>query len=175
MWMKLFHYCLELVWINLIDFFSRRYIITMYQMDVSCTSAFFWSSARGSFSCSRLRGTQEARVNTGCNCGPWPRSVARALGVQSGENWETTTGSVSNHLEPRRCHTKPVPRFFYPHEVWWFVSATPHEDSTQHAQYKDDSTPTWHWTRHAQASCSSSSYHAAGLCAALSGRCTAVV
>ena len=56
-------------------------------MNFFWTSAFFALPPAGLFSCSRSRGTQEARVNTGCKCGPWPRSVARALGVQGRENW----------------------------------------------------------------------------------------
>ena len=35
-------------------------------------------------------------------CGPWPRSVGRALGLQSRENWQVTTGRHSEHLEPSR-------------------------------------------------------------------------
>ena len=34
--------------------------------------------------------------------GPWPRSAARALGVQSRENWQVTTGGHSEHVEPSR-------------------------------------------------------------------------
>ena len=37
-----------------------------------------------------------------CKCGPWPRSMERALGVQSRENWQVTTGRHSEHLEPSR-------------------------------------------------------------------------
>ena len=45
----------------------------------------FFSSGRGSFSsCSRLHGTQGARPDPIRKFGPRPRSVARALGVQSG-------------------------------------------------------------------------------------------
>ena len=35
-------------------------------------------------------------------CGPWPRSVARALGVQSREKWQVTTGRHSEHVESSR-------------------------------------------------------------------------
>ena len=41
-------------------------------------------------------------MNAGCKCGPWPRSVARALGVQSRENWQITTGLNSDDVEPTR-------------------------------------------------------------------------
>ena len=34
--------------------------------------------------------------------GPRPRSVPRARGVQSRENWQVTTGSVSDYVEPTR-------------------------------------------------------------------------
>ena len=46
-------------------------------------SAFFSLPVAGLFSCSRLRGTQGARPDPVRKFGPWPRSVARALGVQS--------------------------------------------------------------------------------------------
>ena len=39
--------------------------------------------AAGLSSCSRLRGTQGAHPDPARNVGPWPRFVARALGVQS--------------------------------------------------------------------------------------------
>ena len=89
----------------------------------------FCSSARGSFlGCgARRRPAWTPR----CKCGPWPRSAARALGVRSWENWQITIWSVSDHLEPGRCHAKSVRRFFQ-HELWWSVFATPHEESTQH-------------------------------------------
>ena len=51
-----------------------------------CTSAFFSLPAAGLFSCSRLRGTQGARPDPARKFGPWPRSAARALGVQSGKS-----------------------------------------------------------------------------------------
>ena len=35
-------------------------------------------------------------------CGPWPRSVARALGINGRENWRVTTGGHSERLEPSR-------------------------------------------------------------------------
>ena len=57
-----------------------------------CVNVFFWHfgifslPAAGLFSCSRLRGTQGARPDTGRKFGPWPRSVACALGVQIGKS-----------------------------------------------------------------------------------------
>ena len=45
--------------------------------------AFFSLAAAGLSSCSRFRGTQGARPDPARKFGPWPRSVARALGVQS--------------------------------------------------------------------------------------------
>ena len=39
-------------------------------------------------------------------CGPWPRSVARALGVQSLENWQVTTGSHSA-CKAMQAHSNP--------------------------------------------------------------------
>ena len=47
-------------------------------------SAFSSLPAAGLSSCSRLRGTQGARPDPARKFGTWPRSVARALGVQSG-------------------------------------------------------------------------------------------
>ena len=35
-------------------------------------------------------------------CEPWPRSVARALGVQSRDNWQVTTGEHFKHVQPSR-------------------------------------------------------------------------
>ena len=46
-------------------------------------SSFFSLPAAGLFSYSRLRGTQGARPDPARKFGPWPRSVAHALGVQS--------------------------------------------------------------------------------------------
>ena len=46
-------------------------------------SAVFALLAADRFSCSRLRGTQGACPGPVRKFGPWPRSVARALGVQS--------------------------------------------------------------------------------------------
>ena len=50
------------------------------------TSAFFSLPAAGLSLCSRLRGTQGARPDPVRKFGPRPRSVARALGVQSGKS-----------------------------------------------------------------------------------------
>ena len=63
-----------------------RAYIYIYSMTFFGTSAFFVLLPAG-LSCSRFRGTLEARVNTGCKCMPWPRSVARALRVQSRGIW----------------------------------------------------------------------------------------
>ena len=49
-------------------------------------SAFVSLPAAGLSSCSLLRGTQGARPDPVRKFGPWPRSVARALGVQSGKS-----------------------------------------------------------------------------------------
>ena len=105
---------------------TRTLTINMYHMDVSSTWAFFALPLAGLFSCSRS-GTQEARVNTGCKRGPWPRSVARALGVQSRENWQITTGSLSGQLEPTRpMQTRKTTAQFPPHVVFSFPRPPPH-------------------------------------------------
>ena len=59
--------------------------ISMYKC-VFWDFGIFCSSGRGSFSCPRLRGTQGTRPDPARKFGPWPRSVARALGVQSGKS-----------------------------------------------------------------------------------------
>ena len=71
-------------------------------MNVFWTSTFFALPPAGRFSCSRLRGTREARVNTECKCGPWPRSVARGLRVERRETGKQPTASLSDQLEPTR-------------------------------------------------------------------------
>ena len=60
--------------------------------------AFLSLPAAGLFSCSRLRGTQGARPDPVRKFGPWPRSVARALAVES----RTPLGEDSEHVEPSR-------------------------------------------------------------------------
>ena len=66
--------------------YVRREILYIYINTSVCffgPSAFFSLPAAGISSCSRLRGTQRARLDSARKFGPWPRSVARALGVQS--------------------------------------------------------------------------------------------
>ena len=98
--------------------------IALYTLNYLGASAFFALPPAGLLSCSRLRGTQEARVNTGCKRGPWSRSVARALGVQSREIWQITTGSLSDHLEPTRpMQTRKTKAQFPPQVIFsFFVS-----------------------------------------------------
>ena len=62
---------------------------------------------------SRLRGTQETRLYTvyGSRSG----SVARALGAQSREIWQGTTGSVSDQLEPTGPIQTPTTSCFHYH------------------------------------------------------------
>ena len=54
-----------------------------YKWAFFCTLAFFSLPVAGLISCSRLRGTQGAPRTPPRKCGPRPRSVSRALGVQS--------------------------------------------------------------------------------------------
>ena len=54
-------------------------------------------AARKEFACTPRR-----------KCEPRPRSVARALGLQSREFWQTTTGSHSDLLEPSRTMETPT-------------------------------------------------------------------
>ena len=50
---------------------------------VSAPLAYFSVPAAGLSSCSRLRGTQGARLDPARRFGLWPRSVAPAMGLQS--------------------------------------------------------------------------------------------
>ena len=82
--------------------YPRRKILYMY------INVFFWPfgiifslPAAGLSSCSRLRGTQGAHPDPACKFGPWPRSVARALGVQSGKS---ARGRIpSTYSDPSLC------------------------------------------------------------------------
>ena len=68
---------------------SRRGTLYTYIYILMCffgPSAFLSLSAAGLSSCSRLRGTLGARPDPLRKFGLWPRSVARALGVQSGKS-----------------------------------------------------------------------------------------
>ena len=71
-------------------------------------SAFFSLPAAGLFSCSRLRGKQGARPNPARKFGPWPRSAARALGVQSGKSPRGGIPSTYELGQPRngQCFRK---------------------------------------------------------------------
>ena len=60
--------------------------------------------ASGLFSCSRRRGTQGARPDPARKFGPWPRSAARALGVQSGKSPRGGIPSTWSH--PGACKPK---------------------------------------------------------------------
>ena len=77
-------------------------------------SAFFSLPAAGLSSCSRLRGTQGARPDPIRKFGPPPRSVARALGVESGTSARGGIPSTYSHpgpFKPRRTlkgHWLPV-------------------------------------------------------------------
>ena len=61
-------------------YLSLKYVYEMHLFSTWQRTSF---PAAGPFSCSRLRGTQRARVYTRHKFGPRPGSVARALGVQS--------------------------------------------------------------------------------------------
>ena len=75
--------------------------ITMYEMNLLWTSAFF-APPHGVFSRALGLGRQGTRLNPGCKFRSRPGSMARALGVQSREIWEITTGRHSEHVEPCR-------------------------------------------------------------------------
>ena len=90
----------------------------MYQIDIFCTSAFFALPPVGRFRALGCGARRKLARTLRCKCGPWPRSVARALGVQSrDENWQVTTRSVSHHPEPTRPMETPTKfwKFEHPH------------------------------------------------------------
>ena len=61
------------------------------------------SSGRGSFLALLAPGHAGGPpVPRRCKCGSRPGSMARALGVQSRENWKVTAGSLSAELEPSK-------------------------------------------------------------------------
>lgn len=66
---------------------------------------------------SRLRGMQGGRAYTRLTFGRRPRSLTRALGVQSRECWQVTPGSRSDLTPPRGCRAKPVRLFFHSNEM----------------------------------------------------------
>ena len=99
----------------------------MYQKDDLCTSAFFFLFLPRVFSralgCGAPRGLA---CTLRCKSGPWPRSMARALGVQSRENWQVVTGRHSEHLESMRMQTQMVKK--RPTQVTHAVLLTPRTD-----------------------------------------------
>ena len=72
-----------------------------------CTSATFSFPARGLFSCSRLRGTQGARLPATRKFGPRPGSVTCALGVQSRGELALFAGSLSARAK-QEVHGNPT-------------------------------------------------------------------
>ena len=88
---------------------SYEHILLLYvKNEVFCASPSFSLPAAGLFSCSRPRGTQGARVYTRLRFGPRPRSVARALGVQSREIWQMNHGVAFRGAKAERDHAKPT-------------------------------------------------------------------
>ena len=77
--------------------------------------------------------------------GPRPSSVARALGVQSRENWQVTTGSVSDDLEPTGLiQTRNKFRIFKEHrQICRVCSTTNHH---HHHHYHEQEKPPPHLT-----------------------------
>ena len=77
-----------------------------------------FSDAGGSFSRSRLRGKQGARLYTTAQVWVPVGSVARALGVQSREVWQVIVGLLSDKLltpcRGNQAHAKP------PRMSFWF-------------------------------------------------------
>ena len=52
-----------------------------------------------------------------CKCGSRPGSVTRALGVQSSEIWQVSTGSLSAELEPSKTMENPHFKM-----IFWFCA-----------------------------------------------------
>ena len=66
-------------------------------------------------------------MNTGCKCGPWSRSVARALGFQSRENWKNNHGIASRRARANQAHANPKNKAqFPPHVIFFFSRSPPH-------------------------------------------------
>lgn len=59
----------------------------------------FFIPDEGIFACSRRRGKQKVRVYTPLKFGLRSRFVARALGVQTGETYQVTTGRARVSVE----------------------------------------------------------------------------
>ena len=65
------------------------------------------------------RGARRGPVCThdsGLGPGRAPGRVLWALKVAK-TNWQVITGSVADHIEPRRCHAEPVRLFFHNNEL----------------------------------------------------------
>ena len=72
------------------------YKCVILQIGIFSLSAAVFPRALGSV------GRREPARTPRHKCGPWPRSVARALRVQSREIWQVTTGMHSEPIEPSR-------------------------------------------------------------------------
>ena len=68
----------------LVTHIPKGNLVYIYIYIYICPSALFSLPAAGLFSCPRLRGTQGALPDPLRKFGMWPRSVARALGVERG-------------------------------------------------------------------------------------------
>ena len=79
------------------DFFRKHSNVFFF-----CASGFCLFRPRV-FSCALGPGARRESARSPLHKrGPWPGSVARALGLQSHENWQVTTGRHSEHVEPSR-------------------------------------------------------------------------
>ena len=73
--------------------------------------------------CGALRGPA---CTPRCKCESRPASVPRALGVQSREIWQVTTGSLSDQLEPTRPMQPPKMSFFASFHLSLLLLLKPH-------------------------------------------------
>ena len=148
--------------------------ITMYTWDFLLIVMFCSPSSESLCSRSRLRGTQRTRLNTRAQV----RTPAEVRGTCSRRSKSRNLASNHGiHFRPVRasqvpCKTRPTtvqtPIIGMNHDN--FAFSPPHEESTQHTartRQQGLHPPDIEQGTH-EASCSSSSYHAAGLHAALS-------
>ena len=88
---------------------SRRGTLYIYsEVCFFGPSACFSLPAAGLSSCSRFCGTQGARLDPLRKVGPWPRSVTRALGIQSGASARGGTSSTLSRPGPCKLVKKSV-------------------------------------------------------------------
>ena len=145
---------------------EREPCIIMYLTDFFSTSTFFALPPAGLFRCARLRGTQEAQVNTAIQV----RALAEVRGTCSeGSKSRNLANNRGIHFRPPGASKVPCKThrtFFHRHENRLFVLQRRLRRAHSTKQNNKDSTNVTLKRTH-QASFSSSSYHAAAFSSAL--------